>query len=174
MALQLCRKCRLELAADRPLRGPHEGLLLPPGPNVRRVTSRALAPGCRRELHLRLRSDRVQGPGGAQDEAERRDRERPPCHGRHHGPQMWLPSAAYDSELGATMPFKYWDPLGPAKAPSDDKDFRRSASAGRATGPRRPASSSLTCPTASLRSPRCQRRAGRRLASSWTPAVLNS
>ena len=38
---------------------------------------------------------------------------------------MWLASAAYDSELGATMPLKYCDPLGPAKAPSDDKDFRR-------------------------------------------------
>lgn len=41
------------------------------------------------------------------------------------GPEMWLPAAAYDSELGVTMPMKYFDPLGLAKAPSDAADFRR-------------------------------------------------
>merc|ERR1719198_717696 len=41
------------------------------------------------------------------------------------GPEMWLPGSAYDTELGVTMPFKYWDPLGLANAPSDDDDFRR-------------------------------------------------
>jgi len=50
------------------------------------------------------------------------------------GPEMWLPPAAskadavarraFDKELGATLPFKYFDPLGLARD-GDEGDFRR-------------------------------------------------
>jgi len=40
------------------------------------------------------------------------------------GPEMWLPSSAFESELGTTLPFKYWDPLG-LSSDGDAATFRR-------------------------------------------------
>merc|ERR1712039_971521 len=40
------------------------------------------------------------------------------------GPSMWIAGAAFENELGATMPFRYWDPLGLA-SDGDADAFRR-------------------------------------------------
>jgi len=40
------------------------------------------------------------------------------------GPEMWFPSSAFENELGTTLPFKYWDPLG-LSSDGDAATFRR-------------------------------------------------
>merc|ERR1719384_2536899 len=40
------------------------------------------------------------------------------------GPEMWLPSGAFESELGVQAPVGYWDPLGLGKD-GDAEVFRR-------------------------------------------------
>mmetsp|Transcript_113354 Transcript_113354/g.252870 ORF Transcript_113354/g.252870 Transcript_113354/m.252870 type:complete len:295 (-) Transcript_113354:92-976(-) len=41
------------------------------------------------------------------------------------GPQMWLPSGAFESELGVQAPVGYWDPLGLSKDGDADVFYRR-------------------------------------------------
>merc|ERR1719229_961202 len=40
------------------------------------------------------------------------------------GPEMWLPGAAFEGELGVQAPFGFWDPLGYC-ASGDTEEFRR-------------------------------------------------